>query len=386
MYQPPDDGSDLPVGAVVEFDLLANCGVRRLAAGERAVSDLVGAPFGQGQTDSRREELDIVEGQGGDLFGAVTGGGDEQDAVGVQVEVVGVELPHQPPHEQLLGSRRIDGAVGSFDASRQLRWPTVRDGKVVADVERADVLVCETEQQVGDVGPAMFARVTPSGGCSPSFGYAGLQLIGRGPGRAGQGAFVRSGELVDFLGAAPGDSDFAVDQPAQLRCNGSAVVVCASGDHRPDPGRQHGRCSGARSMAAGQGSLPFGQYCRDVGVLPGQARLVGLVAEQRIDLVAEVAHRSATDRSRSARQRGELGVLDPLVRQLAGQRRASELTGVERDFPHRAAPIRCPDHADTDPVDWSVRLCARREFALVFAAAGHQRSLPSVSMCRAMSA
>ena len=113
--QAPDDRTDFPMGPVGEVDRLAGHGVGR-RGGEATVPDPLCSSFGQGQPDSRRQELDIVDGQRGDLFGCVPGRRDQQDPVGVQIEVTGIELLHQPPRQHLFCPRRGDRPPGAFDA------------------------------------------------------------------------------------------------------------------------------------------------------------------------------------------------------------------------------------------------------------------------------
>ena len=160
------------------------------------------APLYHGQPHPAREELDVVEGQSGDFLGRVSRGRHQQNPVSVQVQVAGIELAHQPAHEHGLRSRREDRPVIAFDACPQLRRPVVHHGQVVADIERTDLTVGKSPQQIGRIGPAVLSRVAALLRQCPALIEAGLRAVHPPPGRTDESALVFAGVFVDLLGAA----------------------------------------------------------------------------------------------------------------------------------------------------------------------------------------
>jgi hypothetical protein len=75
----------------------------------------------------------------------------------------------------------------------------VHDREVVEDFAWVDLPMGQTPEQVGDLSPAVFGRVFAPVGRRPSLGKAGVETVDPFPCRADDGAFVRAGELVDFL-------------------------------------------------------------------------------------------------------------------------------------------------------------------------------------------
>ncbi|RFZ07596.1 hypothetical protein DSM43518_03294 [Mycobacterium marinum] len=242
-------------------------------------------------------------------------------------------------------------------------------------------------EQVRDVCPAASGGVSTPVGRRPSCGQPRIVPVHPFPCRADNGAFVGAGELIDFLSAARGDTDFAVDQAAQPRGDRSLVVVCAAADQGPHHGGHRGRCSRTRAEPRGKGPFPLRQHAGKVGVLSGQACNGGLFGEHGVDFGAEVAYRPPPKSGRRICDTGDLDVVDPLVGQLSGQRHTLKHARVQHDCPHRPSPVRRRNRAKTDPLEEGcIRVFDWREMTLVIASARHQRSPPSASMWRAMSA
>jgi hypothetical protein len=125
-------------------------------------------------------------------------------------------------------------------------------------------------------------------------------------------------------------------------------VLYAPRDQRSHtPGQRGGRCR-AGAVAGGKGSLPLSQYFPDIGLLSGQTGPLGSLAEQEVDLRAEMADRPATEGDRFARDSAYFSVFDPFVGQLSGQPCAPNLVGVERDIAQRTGAVACPHEANTD--------------------------------------